>query len=319
MNKKLIVWEFVLKNLKAHISTLLLYVVESKGSSPGRQGFFMAVDSFGNMEGSVGGGIMEFKFVELAKQILKEVQETILVKKQVHDKEAGNNKSGMICSGEQTLLVYSLSSADIRYIEEIVRILRENKNGLLSFSPSGMEFDATINEVSPYYFNSDEDWRYTEKVGYHYQLYIIGGGHCALALSNLMRDMDFYITVLDNRKALHTMNRNDSAHQKIVVNDYANLNEIISSGDHVFVVVMTFGYRTDDEVVRALVGKKFKYFGLMGSRSKIDKMFETYTHEGFPDSYLNHIHTPIGLPINSRTTEEIAVSIAAEIIQVKNQ
>ena len=50
---------------------MLLYVLESKGSSPGRQGFFMAVNSNGEMEGSIGGGIMEHKFVEMAKEKLQ--------------------------------------------------------------------------------------------------------------------------------------------------------------------------------------------------------------------------------------------------------
>lgn len=319
MKKKLAVWEFILKNLQNRVSTLLLYVIESKGSSPGRQGFFMAIDSFGQLEGSIGGGIMEFKFVELAKQILKEEQDALLVKRQVHDKESGANKSGMICSGEQTLLVYSLSTSDIEFVQQIVETLQKNKNGLLSFSPTGLHFTENFSNLQPYYFLSEEDWLYTEKIGYHHHLYIIGGGHCSLSLSNLMAQMDYYITVIDNRKALNTMERNLSAHKKIIVSDFDQVNEIVPSGDHIFVVVMTFGYRTDDEVVRALFGKRFKYFGLMGSRTKVDKMFETYRNENISPEELEQIHSPIGIPIHSKTTEEIAVSIAAEIIREKNR
>ncbi len=66
----------------------------------------MAINANGQMEGSVGGGIMEHKFVEMAKQRLKHHAKETLVKKQVHDKNAGINKSGMICSGEQTILLY---------------------------------------------------------------------------------------------------------------------------------------------------------------------------------------------------------------------
>ena len=67
MKKQLAIWNLISKSLKEKIPVMLLYVVESHGSSPGRQGFFMAVTAEGTMEGSVGGGIMEHKFVEMAK------------------------------------------------------------------------------------------------------------------------------------------------------------------------------------------------------------------------------------------------------------
>ena len=105
---------------------MLLYVLESKGSSPGRQGFFMAVNAIGDIEGSIGGGIMEHKFIETAKDQLKEavhltfsdlrnaytVAPQFTIKKQVHNKSAVANQSGMICSGEQTLLLYRIMHQD---------------------------------------------------------------------------------------------------------------------------------------------------------------------------------------------------------------
>ena len=65
-------WMLADKSLNEKVAVMLLYVLESSGSSPGRQGFFMAVNEKGVMEGSVGGGIMEHKFVELAKERLIE-------------------------------------------------------------------------------------------------------------------------------------------------------------------------------------------------------------------------------------------------------
>ncbi len=82
---------------------------------------------------------------------------------------------------------------------------------------------------------------------------------------------------------------------------------------------MTFGYRTDDIAVRALLQKDFKYFGLLGSKKKIEKMFTEYRKEGIEEGVLKKIHSPIGIQIKSQTPEEIAVSIAAEIIKVKNE
>ena len=72
MQKQLQVWKLIDNSLNSNIPVMLLYVLESSGSSPGRQGFFMAVNANSEMEGSIGGGIMEHKFVELAKERLQE-------------------------------------------------------------------------------------------------------------------------------------------------------------------------------------------------------------------------------------------------------
>ena len=71
MKRQLTVWNFVKESFEKNIPVMLLYVLESKGSSPGRQGFFMAVNADGKMHGSIGGGIMEHKFVDMAKEKLQ--------------------------------------------------------------------------------------------------------------------------------------------------------------------------------------------------------------------------------------------------------
>src|SRR5688500_12886876 len=88
MKKQLIIWQLIDKSLQQQVPVLLLYVLQSEGSSPGRQGFFMAVTAAGETAGSIGGGIMEHKFVEMAKQRLKEqsTTEPIHLKKQFHNK-----------------------------------------------------------------------------------------------------------------------------------------------------------------------------------------------------------------------------------------
>src|SRR5437868_960925 len=113
----------IFSSLEQDIPAMLLYVVESNGSSPGRQGFFMAINAKGRMEGSIGGGIMEHKFVEMAKDRLGSgdwsteyragsTEPGSLIRKQVHDKSAKKNQSGMICSGEQTILLYTVKKED---------------------------------------------------------------------------------------------------------------------------------------------------------------------------------------------------------------
>ena len=166
---------------------------------------------------------------------------------------------------------------------------------------------------------SEQDWEYSEKTGYKSQLFIIGGGHCALALAKLMRAMDFYIRVYDDRKELKTMAENQEAHEKHFVHDYSELSELIVSGPDHYVVIMTVGYRTDDTALTALFGKEFRYLGLLGSKFKTNKMMNEYRNSGIKEEWLQRIHAPAGLDIKSETPEEIAVSIAAEIIRFKNK
>jgi xanthine dehydrogenase accessory factor len=321
MQRSLSTWQLIYKSVGSNIPAMLLYVLESHGSSPGRQGFFMAVNANGDMEGSIGGGIMEHKFVELAKERIKvqggKAQE---VKKQVHDKSAAANQSGMICSGEQTILLYPVQQQDRDTIEQIILSLENNKNGTLILSPSGIQFENRVpaNDFE-YRFESEQNWQFREKTGYKNQLFIIGGGHCALAFSKLMRGMDFYITLFEDREGLNTLVKNEYAHEVIIVDDYSGLSHLIPMGRNQYVVIMTVGYRTDDMALRSLLDKAFSYIGVLGSKTKLEKLFGEYRKEGFEESLLQRIHAPIGLAIGSQTPEEIAISIAAEIIQIKNE
>ena len=323
MQKSLQAWNLVYKSLRETTPVMLLYVLESTGSSPGRQGFFMAVNTKGEMKGSIGGGIMEHKFVEMAKERLRAnsyEQRAGTLKKQIHDKSAQENQSGMICSGEQTILLYPVQPEDLTAIQNIISSVEQHKNGTLLLSPEGVRFTTNIPAVDiEFSYQSETDWLYKEKTGYKNHLYIIGGGHCALAFSKLMRGMDFYITLYEERDGLNTVAQNEYAHDVIIVEDYTALGFHIASGRNQYVVIMTFGYRTDDIALRSLLDKTFTYIGVLGSKKKIEKIFTDYRADGITESVLQRIHAPIGLAIKSQTPEEIAVSIAAEIIAIKNQ
>jgi xanthine dehydrogenase accessory factor len=321
MKKQLDIWQLINKSLQQQVPVLLLYVLQSEGSSPGRAGFFMAVNAAGETEGSIGGGIMEHKFIELANDKLNTAQDIVPdIRKQIHNKSAPANQSGMICSGEQTIWLYQVPPSAVNTIQQLIASLEQNKNGTLQLSPTGLQFTTDIPDTDFYFsMTSETDWLYREKTGYKNHLHVIGAGHCALALCRLMQSMEFYIHLYDDRSSLKTFTENEYAHKKKIIDDYTELDEMISSGNHQYIVVMTVGYRTDDVVVRTLWKKQFRYFGLLGSKSKIEKMFTGYRAEGVPDSLLQPIHAPVGVPIHSQTPEEIAVSIAAEIIQEKNR
>ena len=290
-------------------------VVESSGSSPGRTGFKMAVTSE-EMCGSIGGGIMEHKFVEMAKDRLL-INQDPFIKKQFHRKSEAQNQSGMICSGEQTVLMYRLQMDTMSEISHVIASMEEKKNGRLRITGNDLSFHAGKGEGGFFFREESEtDFEYEETTGYTNHLYIAGGGHCSLALSRLMHSMDFYIHVFENRKDLNTLTENQFVHDKTFVSDYSELKNHIPEGNNNYVVIMTFGYRTDDAAVRALAGKEFKFLGVLGSASKMQQMFDEWNGDGLPSDWLKKIYSPVGIQIKSETPEEIAVSIAAQIIQV---
>src|SRR6185436_7712502 len=278
-----------------------------------------AVEETG-MTGSIGGGIMEHKLVETAREILHKERTDSIIKEQFHNKSAGHrNQSGMICSGEQTVFIYPVKENDIVQIQNLISSLEADKNGTLKISPEGIIFSDLIPQEN-YFFqmNGEHDFEFIEKTGFKNHLFIIGGGHCSLAFSKMMSEMDFHIHLYEDRPYLFTFLQNEFVREKKVMDDYSLLKNIIPDGESHYVVIMTFGYRTDKIALLALIEKNFKYFGVLGSKSKIEKMFDELQVEGISESQLKKINAPVGINIKSETPEEIAVSIAAEIIKVKN-
>ena len=300
---------------------MLMLVVESSGSSPGRAGFLMAVNVSGEMEGSLGGGIMEHKFIELARVKLQSGVQEVSLFKQVHNSTAFSHRSGMICSGEQTNLLYFATERDGACVQAIITSIEKGLPGILTVTPTGMDLlpGNDSNRNISFTKIAENDWSYTQHLGYYNRLYIIGGGHCSLALSRIMKLLDFYIVLFEERVNLKTMNENNFADEKEVLDDYTSLGTRIASGDNHYVAIMTFGYRSDAVALQALEGKQFRYLGVLGSQAKIDKMFEELYGKSRSKEKLSEIHAPIGLPIHSHTPEEVAVSIAAEIVRVKNR
>lgn len=307
------VWEFIHEKLYDGMKVMLLYVLESEGSSPGRQGFKMALAEDGTHSGTIGGGIMEYKFVEKAKTLLQQNESKVLLQKQYHDKDHENNQSGMICSGSQLNVFIPVSAKNKRTISNIFT----RKGKTIQLSPAGIS--AIQGKAKGLQYKTDEDWLYTEAIGEQPVIHIIGGGHVGLALSELMSFLGFFIKVYDDRPGLKTLWQNNFVDEKIIIPGYDQLNDFFTATENDFVVIMTVGYRTDKIVLKQLTGRHFFYLGLLGSSHKVETLFKELREEKVSQKWLDTIFSPIGVAIDSKTTKEIAVSIAAEIIREKNK
>lgn len=284
---------------------ILMVVIANEGSSPGRKGFKMLVSN-NQMFGTIGGGIMEHKLVEYAQSLLSKSPFVPFIKHQIHDKTAPVDQSGMICSGRQTIAFYDINKDFASVFDAILA----EKSKTIFYTNSGI-------------YNSKEDfeffeWKFEESTLPPNQVYIIGGGHVGLALSEVLSKLDFEIHILDNRENLNTMQANTFAHFRETV-EFEQIENYIPEGDFVYVVIMSFGYRTDEIIIRRLVDKRFKYIGMMGSKEKIATLFKNLIADGFDSKQLDKVYAPIGIDIKSETTHEIAISVAAQLIEVKNR
>lgn len=307
-------WTFLQQKLTQRIPAMLLLVLQSEGSSPGRQGFKMAVSADGDLQGSIGGGIMEHKLVEKARVMLQAGAAEITTLWQHHDKQHPADQSGMICSGSQQIAFVPLSEDDLPLL---YGILEKGKTKWLFVSPTGLRLKTSGTEKAYLFYQDKSTWEYTEHLHNHPVAHIFGGGHVSLALSEVLLFLGFYIKVYDDREGLNTLEQNVFAHEKHHIS-YENLRENVQSAQDDFAVLMTMGYRQDKLLFRQLIAREWFYLGMLGSKKKIETLQAELAGEGLGLEHWANVSAPVGLPIHSKTPQEIAVSIAAEMIGRKN-
>lgn len=319
------IWYKIHEWLQRNQTLILLYVIDSKGSSPGRIGFKMIINELGELYGSIGGGVMEFKLIELCRNDLLGHDFKTFMKRQIHKDNIAKDKSGMICSGEQTIAFYKIGKQNSSMVSELLNSIESGNFGVLTATETGIKFDSDKSLIQKFEIeiSGDEKWVMKEDIGISPELHIIGGGHVSLALSKLAHELGFSVTLYDDRKGLNTVVSNSYA-KCVLVTDYTKIGDLVTSGADKYVVLMSFGYRTDKIILKQLLsryasGKKFKYLGMMASKAKVDSLFKELMTEGISKVELDIVHAPIGLQIASKTPKEIAISILAEIIQVKNR
>ncbi|MBU0473136.1 MAG: XdhC family protein [Bacteroidetes bacterium] len=316
--KDLKIWEFIASKLANYHSIILLIVADSSKNSPGRTGFKMAISDDSTHVGTIGGGIMEFDIVNEATEILQNNQEVGFFRKLHHSKIGNGDKSGLICGGIQTIVFKSLTKSDLSTINEIIKSIKSQNSGLLQIEENNFTFFPKLEIENEIIFTSSIDkWLLKENIGSPNKVYIIGGGHVGLAVSRIMSTLDFFVTVFDHRSEVATLSENKYAN-KIIITDYNKIHEHIIEGVKSYVVIVTPSHAGDKDALEAILHLNLKYIGSMGSSKKIKSIFTQLKESGFSELDLDKIHTPIGIEIEAETPEEIAISIAAEIIRVKN-
>ena len=317
--KDLSLWKYILNCLQNNIQSVLMIVVDSEGFSPGKPGFKMVAADDRTLCGSIGGGIMEYNLVEKARDMLSKKNYTPALEIQIHNPEADSDTSGMICGGKQTIILFPFKPEHKGIIEDIIHSIEINKPGKFVVTENSISLSSDLIRGKEMTFkqSSKTDWIYEENLGIRHTAYIIGGGHVGLAMSKVLALLDFYTVVIDDRTDVSTLKENIYA-DEIVTLPYDKIQEYIPEGENNYVIIMTPSHRGDETSLTQVINKKLAYIGMMGSSRKVKEVFDNMRNDGFSENDFKKVHSPIGLPIKSNTPEEIAISIAAEIIQVKN-
>lgn len=147
-------------------------------------------------------------------------------------------------------------------------------------------------------------------------LVIIGAGHVGLALAKIAEGMDYNISIIDDREGYANEKMYSMAKDIFIDLDIAKAIKKATFDLNTYVVIATKD--VDESALREVIKNDTKYVGMIGSKNKGIKIKEHLMAEGVSKEKLNFVNVPIGLDIGAETPEEIAVSIMAEILKVKN-
>ncbi len=151
------------------------------------------------------------------------------------------------------------------------------------------------------------------------RLVIAGAGHIGKALSHLGKMLDFEVTVADSRSEYaNAVNLPDADHT--IAGEIGKIMENIKKDSDTYIVIMTHGHAGDAEALRPCLGSDAAYVGMIGSKGKIAKMREEFiSNKWATEEEWKRIYSPVGIDIGSKTVEEIAVSIAAQLVLVRSR
>ncbi len=290
---------------------VLASIVASSGSTPRGIGAHMLVAKNKRTLGTVGGGAIELKSQEIAMAVL-ENKKSRLEKFRLSSSEIAD--LGMICGGNVTVYFkyFSCDEKNKVFVNEVLNAFKKGENCWLAIEMSESA-DAEILIKQDNHMENENF--YMEQIISKSRIYIFGGGHVGQKLSTVLGNLGYRHTVVDDRAEFCNKELFPFA-DDVILTDITNLGNIkISNND--FVVIVTRGHQHDFHVLSWSMKTEAPYIGMIGSRGKIAKTYDKLYKLGFSKEDTARIHSPIGLEIYAETPEEIAISIAAEIIKEK--
>lgn len=297
---------------------VLCTVVHSGGSAPRSAGAHMAVFADGSTRGTVGGGRLELFAAKEGLSLLQR-QTSALRAYDLSEREGG---IGMACGGNVIVSYLYLGPEQADFVRAMAAafdatapcwlklVIAEDGRTDVSLSNGA---DRSLCAAQPVWMPGTPAV-YTEPLTQPGRVYLFGAGHVGRALAPVLHYIGFEVTVYDNRAELASPAHFPTAHE-IIVGDFRRIFDKVSLTADDYAVVMTPGHQADYEILEQVLRTPATYIGCIGSRKKVALTRERLAAAGFSQQDIDRVHAPIGLPILAETPEEIAISVAAEMIR----
>lgn len=295
-------------------SCVLAATVETKGSSPRSAGAYMLVTKAGRIYGTIGGGNLEYQATFQAQELLEKGESALIDYDLSGDTAAG---LGMICGGRTKVLFRCFRPEDQPFAEAALELARQRKTYhlLLPLEQGAPQVAEKLDAPKRQFgYELQGVCYYIEQFNFDGRAYLYGGGHLSQELAPMMAHVGFRCVVLDDR-AEFTKPELFPGAEAVQLVDFTALDQKIGPED--YIVIATRGHLADIDCIRFALKTPARYIGVVGSRKKVKFVREKMLAEGFTEADLDRLTTPIGLPIGSETPAEIAVSITAQLIQVR--
>lgn len=147
--------------------------------------------------------------------------------------------------------------------------------------------------------------------------FIFGGGHVGQALEPILRYVNFATKVIDDRPDFANRERFPDADEVVVIDSFLDAYRGMATDENSYIVIVTRGHAGDYDVLKQTLKRPAAYIGMIGSRNKVAELYRMLREDGFGQEELDRVYSPIGTSIFAETPEEIAISIAGEMIKVR--
>ncbi|MCL0028613.1 XdhC family protein [Dehalococcoidia bacterium] len=326
-------------------------VVRTKGSTPQKPGAKLLIRADGSGVGTLGGGCVEGDIWFAATQLMKEKGSPEHKEYLLNEDLA--EEDGLVCGGSMYFLIDPVYGPDdyLDYAREIYAayegggavalaslvkpapesnfplgsklFIRENGPSQGTLGDVALDQEASkkarelfVHGKNEYVVTEDNAEYFIEAYTTPPQLVICGGGHVSRAISAHAKALGFRLFITDDREEFISQERFPDADILIAKKPEEALLDL-PINPNTFIIVATRGHRFDNIALSAAARTPARYVGLMGSKRKTILIYEDLVRMGIPIDRIHEIRSPIGLDIQARTPEEIAVSIVAELLMFR--
>lgn len=319
----------ILEALRRGERVVLAVVLDSCGSTPRKAGSVLAVFADGTSLGTVGGGAIEFESQRVCG-LMHESKSPVSQTQGYSLAETGTGDLCMICGGDVTVhfrVVEPTEDMVAMFAEAATEPVPERKRWIVfdTFSEEQSKIFLTDRENSDLayvlrskaYYDKDVSKCLALPIGRGGRVYVFGGGHVGREIVPVLARLGFACVVYDDREDFAREESFPEA-ERVICGNFKRIDENVTLTSEDYVIVVTRGHANDYEVLAQTLQSEARYVGCMGSRRKMAIIREKLREEaGLSAEAVERLVSPIGLEIDAETPEELAVSIAAELIRFR--